>query len=72
MILIDVLEEDYTIVSFQKETFAILFPLEINPMGPIDGNPHILRAGKDYPVWQSSLPEGYVILDEVRLAFPER
>jgi len=45
----------------------ILFPLTVVPMGPIKGDPHILRAGKDYPVWQSRLPEGYVRLDEVRL-----
>lgn len=47
----------------------ILFPLDVVPMGPLEGNPHMLRAGKDYPVWQSRLPEGYVILDEVRIEF---
>ena len=47
----------------------ILFPLSIRPMGPIDGDPHLLRPGKDYPVWQSSLPEGYVVLDKVRIDF---
>jgi len=26
---------------------------------------------KDYPVWYSKLPEGYVLLDEVRIEFPE-
>jgi hypothetical protein len=44
-----------------------LFPLEIVPMGPLTGDPHRLRAGKDYPVWQSRLPEGYVMLDTVRI-----
>jgi hypothetical protein len=36
-------------------------------MGPIGGDPHRLRPEKDYPVWRSRLPEGYVILDEVRI-----
>jgi hypothetical protein len=47
----------------------ILFPLDVAPMGPIEGDPHKLRAGKDYPVWQGRLPEGYVMLDEVRIDF---
>lgn len=47
----------------------VLFPLTVVPMGPIKGDPHILRAGKDYPVWQSRLPEGYVMLDEVQIEF---
>src|SRR6266851_3617870 len=38
----------------------ILFPLDVLPMGPIAGDKHILRPGKDYPVWTSKLPEGYV------------
>src|SRR6185369_9317586 len=47
----------------------VLFPLDIAPMGPLDGDPHLLRPEKDYPVWRSRLPEGYVMLDEVRIAF---
>jgi hypothetical protein len=47
----------------------ILFPLTVTPMGPLNGDPHKLRAGKDYPVWQSRLPEGYVMLDEIRIEF---
>jgi len=38
-------------------------------MGPIGGDPHILRAGKDHSVWFYWLPEGYLLLDEVRLEF---
>ena len=45
----------------------VLFPLTIEPMGPIEGGRHILRPDKDYPVWRSQLPEGYVMLDEVRI-----
>ena len=49
----------------------ILFPLNIVPMGPLQGDPHLLRPGKDYPVWTSKLPEGYVELDWVRITYPE-
>ena len=47
----------------------VLFPLNIVPMGDIPGDPHILRPEKDYPVWRSRLPEGYVMLDEVRIDY---
>jgi len=50
----------------------VLFPLEIVPMGPLDGNPHLLRPEKDYPVWRHRLPEGYVSLDEVTVEFATR
>jgi hypothetical protein len=49
----------------------ILFPLDVAPMGPIDGDAHRLRADRDYPVWRSRLPEGYVVLDEVRIEFAD-
>lgn len=48
----------------------VLYPLKISPMGPINGDPHLLRPERDYPVWRSELPEGYVMLDEVRIQFP--
>ena len=47
----------------------ILFPLTVEPMGPIDGDPHLLRAGRDYPIWRSRLPEGYVVLDTLEIEF---
>lgn len=47
----------------------ILFPLTVAPMGPLDGDPHLLRPERDYPVWRSRLPEGYVTLDTVRIDF---
>jgi hypothetical protein len=49
------------------DIMLVLFPLTVVPMGPIKGDPHRLRAGRDYPVWTSRLPEGYVVLDEVRI-----
>lgn len=49
----------------------VLHPLDVVPMGPLDGDPHHLRPERDYPVWRSRLPEGYVLLDEVRIEFPD-
>lgn len=51
------------------DILLVLFPLDIGPMGPIGGDPHQLRPEKDYPVWRSRLPEGYVMLDEIRIQF---
>jgi hypothetical protein len=48
----------------------VLFPLDIAPMGPsviAQDDRHRLRPEKDYPVWRGRLPEGYVMLDEVRI-----
>lgn len=47
----------------------ILFPLTVEPMGPLDGDRHIMRPEKDYPVWRSRLPEGYVSLKRVEIDF---
>ncbi len=49
----------------------ILFPLQISPMGPIEGDRHLLRAGRDYPLWASDLPEGYIVMDRAEIHFPE-
>lgn len=49
----------------------VFYPLDIRPMGPISGDPHLLRPEKDYPVWRSRLPEGYIMLDEVRIEFAQ-
>ena len=49
----------------------VLHPLDVAPMGPVDGDPHHLRPQKDYPVWRSRLPEGYVLLDEIRITFAD-
>lgn len=45
----------------------VLFPLDIATMGPVNVDPHLLRPDKDYPVWRSRLPEGYVMLDEIKI-----
>ena len=48
----------------------VLFPLDVQPMGSIAEDRHFLRPEKDYPVWRSRLPEGYVMLDEITIQFP--
>lgn len=48
----------------------VLFPLDIVPAHPIEGDPHRLRAGHDYPVDLRRLPSGYVMLDDVQIEFP--
>lgn len=51
------------------DILLVLHPLEVVPMGPLAGDPHRLRPERDYPVWRGRLPEGYVLLDEVRIDF---
>ncbi|MCC7262942.1 MAG: hypothetical protein IT369_10510 [Candidatus Latescibacteria bacterium] len=51
------------------DILLVLHPLDVVPMGPLVGDPHRLRPERDYPVWRGRLPEGYVLLDEVRIDF---
>jgi len=58
------------------DIMLVLFPLNVVPMGPLPtmangkpGDPHILRPEKDYPVWRSKLPEGYIWMDEFRVEY---
>jgi hypothetical protein len=51
------------------DILLVLHPLDVAPMGPLDGDPHRLRPERDYPVWRSRLPEEYVLLDEVCIEF---
>jgi hypothetical protein len=51
------------------DIMLVLFPLTVEPMGEIGGDRHLLRPEKDYPVWRSRLPEGYVMLDTVKIEF---
>jgi len=58
------------LVNVDVNIMWVLFPLDVSPMGDIDGDPHLLRPERDYPVWRHKLPEGYVALDEIRIEFP--
>ena len=60
------------LANVSSNILLVLYPLEIAPMGPLPGDPHLLRPERDYPVWRSRLPEGYVELDEIRIEFPHQ
>lgn len=47
----------------------IMFPVKPRPMGRLDGDPHRLRAGRDYPIWPSSIAQGYVEVDRIAIEF---
>ena len=51
------------------DIILVLYPVDVAPAGPIDGDPHILCAGRDYAVDPSRMAEGHVTLDEVRIEF---
>ena len=51
------------------DILLVLHPLDVVPMGPQYVDPHRQRPEKDYPVWRSRLPEGYVMLDEAQIEF---
>ena len=47
----------------------VLFPLDIRPFNAISGDPHDLRAGKDYSVNRLFMPSGEVWMDSVKIEF---
>ena len=49
----------------------VLYPLNVVSAKPISGDPHVLRAGSEYEVERTLLPEGHVCLREVRIEFAE-
>ncbi len=49
----------------------LLHPLNIVPLISEVNGPHHCRPELDYPVDRAYLPEGYIMLDEVRLEYPE-
>ena len=62
----------HVLADVNTNILLVLYPLEIDPRGPIPGDRHLLRPEKDYPVWRSRLPEGYVMLDEVKIEFQKQ
>lgn len=44
---------------------------DVTPARPIAGDRHILKAGREYPIVRSVLPEGEIWLDTVRIDFAE-
>ncbi|MBI2440514.1 MAG: hypothetical protein HYV35_03990 [Lentisphaerae bacterium] len=52
------------------DIILVLFGLDIVPAVPVQGDIHRLRAGRDYPVDESRLPSGFMLLDTVRIDYP--
>jgi hypothetical protein len=48
----------------------ILFPLDVVPAAGGVADPHLLKAGEDYPVDRARLPSGQIMLDEIRIEYP--
>jgi hypothetical protein len=46
----------------------VLHPLDVVPLEPVE-NPHLLKAGEEFPVDRSRLPQGYIAIDEIRIEF---
>lgn len=47
----------------------VLFPLDVRPKGDFEGDPNVLRPGRDYRVWQAHLPDGYVLMKSISIQF---
>lgn len=60
-----------TIRDVNRNLILVFYPLEVVPSESIEGDPHLLKAGEDYAVDHSHLPQGKVILGEVRIEFPK-
>lgn len=58
-----------TLSDVNIDIILLLHPLEIVPLTPEAQGIHHRRPEVDYPVDRSYLPEGYVLLDEVRLEY---
>lgn len=56
--------------DLNNDIIFVLHPLKIVPKQKIQGDMHILRAGRDYDIDENYLPEGYVMLDKIRIEFP--
>lgn len=59
------------LASVDVNIYFVVFPVFPKPVGPIKGDPHLLRAGRDYPIWPSSITQGYVAFDRVQIDFQE-
>jgi hypothetical protein len=59
------------LIDLNTNIIFVLFPLDVVPAEPVEGDPHRLKAGEDYRVDSSRLPQGYVMLDRVRIDFSD-
>ena len=56
--------------DLNADIILVLHPVNVVPLQTIEGDIHVPFAGRDYDVDQGRLPQGYVMLDEVRIEFP--
>ncbi len=63
-------EIDEVLRDVNIDIILLLHPLNIVPLTPEANGPHDRRPEIDYAVDRSYLPEGYVMLDEVRIEYP--
>jgi hypothetical protein len=59
------------LADVNADIICVLHPLDVRPKGKLEGDMHKLKAGEDYEVDRSRLPEGWVMMDEVRIEFAE-
>jgi hypothetical protein len=50
----------------------LLHPINVVPVTPEPHGPHHCRPEVDYAVDSSFLPEGYVMMDEIRIEFADQ
>ena len=60
---------DEALADVNVNIILVLFPLDIAPARPFEGDLHDFRAGIDYALDASRLPSGHVAVDEVRIDF---
>lgn len=60
------------LANLNGDFIFVLFPIDAIPLKPIQGDPHKLRAGDEYEVDRSRLPNGWVQMDEFRIEFDGR
>jgi hypothetical protein len=63
-------EIENTLADVNIDLIFVLHPLTIVPLTPEPNGPHYRRPELDYPADLSYLPEGTVMLDEVRIEYP--
>jgi hypothetical protein len=55
--------------NLSNNIILVLYPLNVVSADTTVRQPHLLRAGEDYPIDRNLLPSGHVMLDEVRIRF---
>ena len=58
------------LADLNGDIILVLFPLDVRPLQPPDGDPHLLRAGEQYRADPQYLPRGQVLLQSVEIEFP--